>query len=216
VLRDRTPASLVAALVAAVVTAAVFSVVRAKASRAPLTVAFRFDAAACVLPRTAERALGAPLQPPEVAAIQRTARRELEEAYAGTRLVFVADGEAFWHLQVLPAIRGRKALPDGGHSIGLGPLGGLGELNFDLLSVTAVRLAPPGATRQTILDGIARGIGRAAVHELAHQIVATAGMDNATDADSYEYGSFSRQSQYYGRLHWADAWAGVRAKVGGR
>jgi hypothetical protein len=129
-------------------------------------------------------------------------------------VVFTDAREAFWHVEVLRAIRGRKALPDGGHSIGLGPLGGIGELNFDLLAASAVRFAPPGASRQVIVDGIGRGIGGAAVHELAHQIVGTTAMDNDADPDSYEYTTFIRASQYYGRLHWSGARPIVLAKIG--
>jgi hypothetical protein len=204
----------VIACVAVAITGVVFAIVRAKASSAPLTVAFRFDAAGCALPPAAERALGGPLTSSELAAIQRVARRELVDAYLGTRLVVTSGPGAFWHVDVLQTIRGRKALADGGHSIALGPLGGIGELNFALLSLSAIRLAPAGSSRAAIVDGIGRGIGRAAVHELAHQIVAAAAMDNTTDPDSYEYASFSRASQYYGTLHWGGAWPKLRDKIG--
>ena len=90
----------------------------------------------------------------------------------------------------------------------------MGELSFTILSVTAARLAPPDATRAQIVDAIGRGIGRAAVHELAHEIVGTAAMDNTTDPDSYEYASFNRPSQYYGQLHWAQAWPLVVQRIG--
>ena len=36
----------------------------------------------------------------------------------------------------------------------------------------------------------------------------------STDPDSYEYGSHSRASQYYGELHWDGAWPLVRQKIG--
>lgn len=202
------------AIVAVAITTVVFAVVRARASTASVTVAFRFASAVYALPPAAQQALGGPLADEEVAAIRRIARDELERAYAGTRLVITDQRDAFWHVEVLQAIRGRKALPDAGHSIGLGPLGGLGELSFTILAVSAIRLAPSGASRATIVEGIGRGIGRAAVHELAHQIVATAAMDNDTDPDSYEFSSFSRTSQYYGELHWAGAGPIVRAKIG--
>jgi hypothetical protein len=96
----------------------------------------------------------------------------------------------------------------------LGPLGGMSELSFDVLAASAIRFAPPAAPRAAIVDAIGRGIGRAAVHELAHQIVSTASMDNQTDPDSYEYSSFSRASQYYGVLHWAGARTAIVEKIG--
>jgi hypothetical protein len=213
-LRRSVPAALVAAILAAVVTTAVFAIVRSKAATAPLTVAFRFEPDACVLPVSAQQRLGGALTADEVGAIERVARGELERAYAGTRLLFTGGGDAFWHLEVRGAIRGRKALADGGHSIALGPLGGIGEVSFTVLALSAIRYAPDGAARQTIVDGIGRGIGRAAVHELAHQIIATGAMDTTSDPDSYEYATFIRPSQYYGQLHWAGAWPLVLKKVG--
>lgn len=212
-LRD-VPAALIAAIVAVALTAAAFAVVRTKAAGAPVTAAFRFEDAACTLPPAAAATFGGALTAAEVATIRRTARRELEDAYAGTRIRFTDGTDAFWHVAVQPAIRGRKALADAGHSIALGPLGGVGELSFTVLAMSAIRFAPAGASRAAIVDGIGRGIGRAAVHELAHQIVATAAMDNNSDPDSYEYSTFIRASQYYGTLHWGQAWPIVRQKIG--
>jgi len=70
----------------------------------------------------------------------------------------------------------------------------LAKVSFTILALSGIQFAPWGASRQTMIEGIGRGIGRAAVHELAHQIVSTAAMDNHTDADSYEYASFNRAS----------------------
>ena len=50
-----------------------------------------------------------------------------------------------------------------------------------------------------MIDGIGRGIGRAAVHELAHQALGLenlAYIDNRTDENSYEYGNADRPAQY--------------------
>jgi hypothetical protein len=206
----------IVALVAGVVTASAFAVLRWRASGAALTVGFRFDAGSYALPPLATETLGGPVTASEAETIQRIARGELERAYAGTRLLDTDSAGAFWHVEVRNTIRGAgRAIPNAGHAVGLGPLGGLSELNFSLLALTALRFAPPHASRQAIVEGIGRGIGRAAVHELAHQIVATAAMDNTTDPDSYEYASFSRASQYYGDLHWSGAWPLVLRKIGG-
>ena len=204
-----------AALIAIGVTAIVFSVVRSRAATAPLTVSFRFDPAACVLPPAAAVLVGGPLTPPEIHEIEVAARRELEEAYRETRLVFVDGGEAFWHVDLRHTISGAgRAIPNAGHAVGLGPLGGISELSFIVLATSAIRFAPVDASRAVVVEAIGRGIGRAAVHELAHQIVSSAAMDTTTDPDSYEYSTFSRASQYYGRLHWAGAWPSVEKKVG--
>jgi hypothetical protein len=209
------PASISVALIAVTVTAAVFSVVSSRASTASLSVGFRFERSSIVLPPAAAASLGGPLSGDEIQTIERIARRELARAYAGTRLSIGDTADAFWHIDVRNTIRGAgRAIPNAGHAVVLGPLGGLAEVNFTVLATSAIRLAPPGASRAAIVEGIGRGVGRAAVHELAHQIVSTAAMDNRTDPDSYEYSSFSRPSQYYGELHWAGAWPILVRKVG--
>ena len=54
-------------------------------------------------------------------------------------------------------------------------------------------------------------------HELAHAILGGGGsMDNRTDAQSYEYFTHNRPSQFYGELHWAGAWPLLVERVGPR
>jgi hypothetical protein len=213
--RREIPASIAAAAIALAVTGLGFLALRSRASTAPLSVGFRFEAASLILPATAAETLGGQLTASERQDIERIARQELAKAYAATRLSIGDTKEAFWHIDVRNSIRGAgRAIPNAGHAVVLGPLGGMSELNFTVLATAAIRLAPAGASRTAIVEGIGRGIGRAAVHELAHQIVSTEAMDNATDPDSYEYSSFNRGSQYYGELHWGDAWPLVRRKIG--
>jgi len=75
-------------------------------------------------------------------------------------------------------------------------------VNFMVAALGAVAYAPPDASRPAIIDGIGRGIGRAAVHEFGHAMVSA---NHSQDEDSYEYRSADRASQYYGELHWAGA-----------
>ena len=68
-----------------------------------------------------------------------------------------------------------------------------------------------------MIDGIGRGIGRAAVHELAHQALGLenlAYIDNRTDENSYEYGNADRPAQYYGDVRWTTAWPVLKEKFG--
>ena len=51
-----------------------------------------------------------------------------------------------------------------GESHVFGPLESWGSVGFLILAHNAIQYAPPGASRQTIVEGIGRGIGRAAVH----------------------------------------------------
>jgi hypothetical protein len=81
--------------------------------------------------------------------------------------------------------------------------------------MAAIAHAPPGTTRPILVDGIGRGIGRTAVHELAHAMLGVSGaMDNRSDAWSYEYFTHNRPSQFYGELHWAHAWPVLVERVG--
>jgi len=96
-----------------------------------------------------------------------------------------------------------------GQSRVFGPLGGSGSVAFAILAHNAIEYAPAGASRQQIVEGIGKGIGRAAVHEFAHQALGLDNLsllDNRTDPDSYEYGNADRRSQYYGELRWTAAW----------
>jgi hypothetical protein len=208
------PVVIVVGVMAVVVTVFVFAVIRWQASKTIVTVGFRYDAGSYALPAEATRRLGGPLTEPEILSIKQISRRELERAFAGTRMIITESTDAFWHVEVRHALRERGPLPNAGHALVLGPLGGAGEVSFTILALSGIQFAPSGASRQTMIEGIGRGIGRAAVHELAHQIVSTAAMDNNTDADSYEYASFNRASQYYGDLHWSGAWPLVQQKIG--
>jgi hypothetical protein len=101
--------------------------------------------------------------------------------------------------------RGPAALPNAGESLSFGWLGGSGGVSFDLVALKAIHYAPDGATRQMIIDGIGRGIGRVAAHEFAHQMLNSDAAHNEADENSYEYPSPDRASQYYGELHWTTA-----------
>lgn len=104
-----------------------------------------------------------------------------------------------------------------GESRVFGPLGGSGSVAFAILAHNAIGYAPAGASRQQIVDGIGRGIGRAAVHELAHQALGldnVSCLDNRTDMDSYEYANADRPSQYYGDLRWTTASSMLQEKFG--
>ena len=68
-------------------------------------------------------------------------------------------------------------------------------MDFDLVAVKAVDYAPPDAGRQTIIEGIGRGVGRVAVHEFIHQMLGTAFADDYNDDGTYEYGRPDRPSR---------------------
>ena len=199
--------------------AAVVGGLRWQARGTPIQAGFWFDVESYGLSRASTSRLGGPLSDGEVATIQRIARAELAQAFAGLRIDISDRRDGFWRVQVLNALDGvaqsiYRGRPSGaGESISLGPLGGRGTVAFRELAEYAVDLAPPGASRETMVEGIGRGIGRAAVHEFGHQITGQANHDDS-DIDSYEYPYSRRASQYYGELHWTLARGQLLAKLG--
>lgn len=147
----------------------------------------------------------------------------MRRAYAGLRIDITERRDAFWRVAVVGApltvTRNRTTYPFSfaGESRVFGPLGGSGSVAFAILAHNAIEYAPTDASRQQIVDAIGRGIGRAAVHELAHQALGLdnlAYIDNRTDRYSYEYANADRPSQYYGELRWTTAWPVLLQKFG--
>jgi hypothetical protein len=184
----------------------------------PPTAGFWYADGALTLPRNAAARLGGALDQREMDAIKDLSRAEVQRAFGGLRVAITDERDAFWRVAVLPSLRAgarpRNALPRSGVSIPLGVLGGGGAVGFDVVAAEAIRFAPSDASRQNIIEGIARGIGRVAVHEFSHQILGVAGVHNLDDQDSYEYPSPERASQYYGVLHWTLAWPLLEKQLG--
>jgi len=169
------------------------------------TAGFWYDDTFFALPAAAAEKLGGVLTGGEFESIKTISRAELERAFAGMRIRITDQHDAFWRVEVDHSLRGRGPLPNSGQSLSFGWLGGSGAVSFDLVALKAVQYAPAGASRQAIIDGIGRGIGRVAAHELAHQILNAGAAHNKDDENSYEYPSPDRAAQYYGDLHWTTA-----------
>jgi hypothetical protein len=201
------PASGVILAVAVLTAAMVFGALQWRASSATITAGFWFDDFPLTLPDEATARLGGPLTPADADTIRRLAVFEVEHAFAGLRIAVSDQRDAFWRVRVIREIRpggvGRGSrIPISGESYGLGPLGGGGSVSFVVAALGAVAHAPPDASRQQIIDGIGRGLGRAAVHEFAHAIV---NANHSTDVRSYEYRNADREAQFYGEIHWSSA-----------
>jgi len=167
--------------------------------------AFWYEDGALTLPRAADTGLGGPLTDHEIESIRQISRNEVEKAFAGLRIVIGETRRGFWHVAVVQDVprRSPHPLPSSGESIPLGPLGGYGSVGFVAVTLAAMRYAPADASRQMIVEGIGRGIGRVAAHEFGHQILGPSAAHSDDDESSYEYGSPDRAAQYYGQLHWA-------------
>src|SRR5688572_8562125 len=209
--------NLIAGVVAVAVTTAIFGALEWKASQTATTVGFWYEDNTFTLPEDVEARIGGRLSPGEVDVIKRVSRVEVEGAFAGLRIAIAGERTGFWRVQVLPSVTAgrRRVFPVAGASVGLGMLGGRASLGFNTLAGNAVHYAPPDASRRDIVEAIGRGVGRAAVHELAHMITGGLSLDNRTDEESYEYFSADRASQYYGQLRWTTAGPILRERIGG-
>jgi hypothetical protein len=180
------------------------------------TAGFWYEKNALVLPVAAAARLSGALTNEEMRSIEESSRAEIEHAFFGVRLGITSSRRAFWRVAVVQSLprRPNQPLPDAGESLAMGFLGGTGAVGFDVVATEAVHYSPINESRQRVVEGIGRGIGRVAVHELMHQMLGPAVAHNTVDVDSYEYGSSDRQSQYYGELHWTTAWPLLERKFG--
>ena len=180
------------------------------------TAGFWYPNAELVLSADARDRLGGALTSDEMESIRQLSRAEVERALSGLRIAVSTNQRAFWRVAVLQSLKRstNRQRPATGESVAMGFLGGTGAVDFDMVATAAIHFAPPAASRQHIIDGIGRGIGRVAVHEFMHQILGTSIAHNDTDVNSYEYGSPDRRSQYYGELRWTTAWPLLRSKLG--
>jgi hypothetical protein len=161
--------------------------------------------------------LGAPITHADVALIERIARHELGRAFDGMRIDLGGGRHARYRVGVVQQVRDarvRRQLFVAGASRAVTGIGGRGEVNFSLLASAALSCAPDGANRREMLDAIGRGVGRAAAHELAHQLLPTAPIHDSTDVASYEYASAGRCEQYFGPMHWELAGPLLKKRLG--
>ena len=175
---------------------------------------FWFDQVTYDLPHLSAAGFGGPLTAEERQAIEQIAWSELRTAFAGLRIEFSDDREAHYKVRVLQEFPESRDTGAAGESHVLRPLGGAGAVNLLMLGSQAISHAPPGADRQAIVNAIGRGIGRAAVHEFAHQLVPHVALHDSQDPTSYEFGYSSRPAQYYGEMRWDNAWAALVEKLG--
>ena len=203
-------------VVAALVVTSVVACVGDRLSMATPTAGFWYERGSFVFPAEATTKFGGPLTGEEIESIKQLSRTELERAFSGLGITVTSNTNAFWRVEVLQSlpVREHQPLPHAGESLALGILGGTGAVGFDIVALKAIQYAPISASRQRVIEGIGRGIGRVAVHELIHQILGVAAAHNDTDQDSYEYRSPDRSSQYYGELHWTTAWPLLHQKFG--
>ena len=219
----RVPATVLIGTIAVLVVTVTSALIAWRAASATIDAGFWWADTPFVLSADDAVKVGGPLTGDELKLIEDTSRDEVRRAYADLRINITDRRRAFWRVAVVGApltvTRNRTTYPFSfaGESRVFGPLGGSGSVAFAMLAHNAIEYAPPDASRRQIVDGIGRGIGRAAVHEFAHQALGLDNLghlDNRTDEDSYEYANADRASQYYGELRWTTAWPMLVQKFG--
>lgn len=161
--------------------------------------------------------LGGPIAGPELDVIKAIAVSEVSAAFTGLRVTTSTSRDASYRVRVVQDLRNpRNPRYPGpaGSSRAVRGLGGQGEVSFRLLANHAISYAPTEADRDAVIAAIGRGVGRAAVHELAHQLLVGTDIHASRDIESYEYRSADRRQQYYGALHWGLAWPLLQARLG--
>ena len=203
-------------ITAALLVAILCVVVARQRSRSVFIVGFWFEEFPFTFSAAVTDALGGPFTVSEIDEIKRRSRDELTQAFSGLKVTFTDSQDAFRTVRVQLAIERRKGqrTPNAGETLAMGPLGARSAVDFTEVLMAAIAHAPPGTTHEQLVAGIGRGIGRVAVHELAHGILGAGAMDNRTDDHSYEYFTHNRSSQYYGELHWTRAWPVLVERVG--
>src|SRR5258705_6984640 len=183
----RGPATVVIGAIAVAAVSAASLTIGWHASRETIDAGFWWAEPPFVLSAGDAEKIGGPITADELARIQQISRAEVEHAYEGLRIGVTEKHDAFWRVAVvggpLTTTRNRITSPfsAAGESRVFGPLGGLGSVAFVMLAHNAIEYAPPAASRQQILEGIGRGIGRAAVRRLGHP---APGLDNLTHPEN--------------------------------
>jgi hypothetical protein len=161
--------------------------------------------------------IGGPVTPADLEVIERVARAELAKAFNRLRITFSERRDARYRVRVVQELqdpRFSRPLGGAGQSRAINGFGGSGTVSFEFLASGAARFAPPDADRQTVIEGIGRGIGRTAVHEFTHQLLPRAPIHDSTNVGSYEYASAARREQFYGGMKWEFAWPLLEKRVG--
>jgi len=219
----RVPITILIGAIAVLVVTVTSAVIAWRASSATIAAGFWWADTPLLLSPDDAHKVGGPLTADELRFVEAISRREVQRAYAGLRIRITNQRQAFWRVAVVGApltvTRNRTTYPFSfaGQSRVFGPLGGSGSVAFAILAHNAIEYAPAGASREQIVDGIGKGIGRAAVHEFAHQALGLDNLsflDNRDNPDSYEYGNADRRTQYYGELRWTTAWPVLQQKFG--
>ena len=196
------PSRQVLVLAATLVLAAVASLYVVISGPGPVDIAFWFEPISDDVRHSVPDRIAGGISAQDIVVIETTAREEVVHAFRDLPVVVSTDRVETYRVRVVGRLQNPMTAPSAESHLIAG-LGGQGFVNFQLHAHGAVTYARVGASRDEIIEGIGRGIGRAAVHEFTHQLLGrSAKIDSSEDMQSYEFGSAVRQQQYDGPMRW--------------
>jgi len=155
---------------------------------------------------------GSPLDASEIAVVKTRTLDTLNRAYAGFGVAFDQTARPTHLIRVEDS--SFAATPVQRMSFGaVGatfPMSSVSAVRFDVLAKIVLDVsecehaAPCAVPRRELLDGLGRGVGATAAHELGHQ----RGFGFATDSDCddcYDGRSSTTRVHFFGEKHWSDS-----------
>ena len=199
------PSRQVVVLGSTLLIAAIGALVVARSKPKAADLGFWFDTISIETTQSLPERLEGGITPVDMQTIEAVAIEEIRSAFSDFPVVLSSRRTATYRVRVVENLRHpmfpRMPAPSG-ESRAIPGLGGQGAVNFRLLAHSAIMYAPPDTERGAMVAAIGRGVGRAAVHEFAHQLLGSAPIHDSRDIQSYEYRSADRREQYYGELRW--------------
>ena len=190
-------------------------VIRSKPSE--VTIGFWFDSINDDTLHTVPERLAGGIDSSDLSTIESIAKAEIARAFNDFQVTLTNRRDATYRVRVVDSLRhpiSPQAPPPSAESRSIPGLGGQGAVNFRYIAHSAISFAPADADRAEMIAGIGRGIGRAAVHEFAHQFLGATPIHDTKDVRSYEYDNAGRVEQYYGEMHWDIARPLIAKRIG--
>ena len=169
---------------------------------APLTVAMRFA--------NSWRIGGEPLTQAEQAQLKQAALDAMRSAFRGFDLIVGEQpSRSAREIRVEDTPYGRR--PDFGATGVTYPASRTSSVRFDVLANVELAVVQcrtisdcPGTSRAALIEGLGRGVGATAAHELGHQRGLEFTRDSRCD-DCYDGTASTSYAHFFGSKHWSDA-----------
>ena len=149
--------------------------------------------------------------------VKRNALETLRRAYAGFDVRFVegASGSRLIRVENRPQVSDPRQFGAAGATYAISPVSWVYVnvlLSAEMAAVDCPDLSHCTKTRTELLEGLGRGIGATAAHELGHQIGFRFTHDVQCD-DCYDGNTSTSYNHFFGNSHWSDRAREIMTKV---